>query len=56
MTLSRLALALFVTVAIIDYKFNNGQLIESLGGKATQFGNWLNDGVMSLVSTVAPNR
>jgi hypothetical protein len=47
---------LFVALAIIDYEFNNGRLIESLGGRATQFGNWLNDSLMSLVSYLAPNR
>lgn len=55
MTLSRLALVLFIALAIIDYVFNNGRLVEALGESATQFGNWLNDSLMSLLSNFAPS-
>lgn len=55
MTLSRLVFVLLVAMAITDYKFNNGRLIEVLGHRATQFGDWVDDSLLSPVSGFLPN-
>ena len=53
MTLTQLSLALCIVLGVIDYKFNNGRLVDALWYQATQWGAWLEAEFSSVASRLA---
>jgi hypothetical protein len=54
MTMTRLAVILFIGIAVADVTFNNGRFVDPLWDQMTQFGHWLNDGFSTITHKITP--
>jgi hypothetical protein len=54
MTMTRLAIILFIVIAVADVIFNNGRIVDALWDQMTQFGHWLNDGLSTITHKITP--